>query len=104
MLSERRIVIGGEETVSTSIFPTDACYVALGHLHRAQRIAGLMPITTRGISIPAVSGLTRLRAFDLRRRYRSLTRGHGSLHCNSAQDWLPPCPEPRRSAAGPDRR
>ena len=33
-LSERRIVIGGEEAVSADIFPASVAYVALGHLHK----------------------------------------------------------------------
>lgn len=36
--SERPIVIGGEESISAAIFPEDISYVALGHLHRAQRV------------------------------------------------------------------
>jgi exonuclease SbcD len=37
-LSERRIVIGGAEAVPVSVFPTHAAYVALGHLHKPQRL------------------------------------------------------------------
>lgn len=36
--SERPIVIGGEEALPASIFPSDIDYVALGHLHRAQHV------------------------------------------------------------------
>jgi DNA repair protein SbcD/Mre11 len=36
--SERPIVIGGEEAISAALFPPDIAYVALGHLHRAQRV------------------------------------------------------------------
>ncbi|QOR38137.1 exonuclease subunit SbcD [Billgrantia diversa] len=36
--SERPIVIGGEESISASLFPSDIAYVALGHLHRAQQV------------------------------------------------------------------
>ncbi len=38
--SERRIVIGGAEALSTDIFNDAIAYVALGHLHRAQSIGG----------------------------------------------------------------
>jgi len=38
VLSERRISIGGQESASLRMFPTDIDYVALGHLHRAQRV------------------------------------------------------------------
>ncbi|ARS53581.1 exonuclease SbcCD subunit D [Kushneria konosiri] len=36
--SERPIVIGGEESLSASLFPADIAYVALGHLHKPQRV------------------------------------------------------------------
>lgn len=36
--SERPIVIGGEESVSATLFPDDITYVALGHLHRPQQV------------------------------------------------------------------
>lgn len=36
--SERPIVIGGEESISAALFPPEIAYVALGHLHRAQRV------------------------------------------------------------------
>ena len=51
-LSERRIIIGGEETVSASAFPAEASYVALGHLHRPQQISGAIPIRYSGSPIP----------------------------------------------------
>ena len=38
LLSERRISIGGQESASLRMFPADIDYVALGHLHRAQRV------------------------------------------------------------------
>jgi exonuclease SbcD len=38
--SERAIFIGGEQAASPAIFPDEASYVALGHLHRAQDFAG----------------------------------------------------------------
>ena len=37
--SERRLFIGGQESVSENVFPKAIDYVALGHLHRAQKIA-----------------------------------------------------------------
>jgi len=36
--SERRIVIGGAEALSATIFDPAIAYAALGHLHRAQRV------------------------------------------------------------------
>jgi exonuclease SbcD len=36
--AERRILIGGSHAVAPSVFPSDAAYVALGHLHKAQSI------------------------------------------------------------------
>ena len=38
LLSERRVSIGGSEAASARLFPDDVDYVALGHLHRAQRV------------------------------------------------------------------
>jgi len=38
LLSERRIAIGGQEAASLRLFPDDIDYVALGHMHRAQRV------------------------------------------------------------------
>ena len=37
-LSERRVSIGGQESASLRLFPDDIDYVALGHMHRAQRV------------------------------------------------------------------
>jgi DNA repair protein SbcD/Mre11 len=36
--SERRILVGGEHAVPPDVFPSEATYVALGHLHREQRV------------------------------------------------------------------
>lgn len=36
--AERRILVGGQHAVPTDIFPQEAAYVALGHLHKAQAI------------------------------------------------------------------
>ncbi|MEY2597936.1 MAG: exonuclease subunit SbcD, partial [Verrucomicrobiota bacterium] len=38
--SERSLVIGGSESLPTSLFPPALCYVALGHLHRPQSLDG----------------------------------------------------------------
>jgi exonuclease SbcD len=38
VLSERRVSIGGTEAAPMRLFPDDIDYVALGHLHRAQRV------------------------------------------------------------------
>ncbi len=37
-LSERRVAIGGQESAPARLFPDDLDYVALGHMHRAQRV------------------------------------------------------------------
>jgi DNA repair protein SbcD/Mre11 len=37
-LSERRVSIGGQESASLRMFPRDISYVALGHIHRPQRV------------------------------------------------------------------
>lgn len=49
--SERRLVIGGEEAVPNSIFPSELAYVALGHLHLAQE-AGAPWICYSGSPLP----------------------------------------------------
>ena len=36
--AERRILVGGQHAVSPDVFPPEAAYVALGHLHKAQGI------------------------------------------------------------------
>lgn len=38
--AERRILVGGQHAVPVSIFAEEAAYVALGHLHKAQRVGG----------------------------------------------------------------
>ena len=56
VLSERRIVVGGSEAVAGDLFPADAAYVALGHLHKAQRIAGRDHVRYAGSPIPLSMG------------------------------------------------
>ena len=51
-LSERRISIGGADAVSSDVFPSEAAYVALGHLHRPQRISGAAEIRYSGSPFP----------------------------------------------------
>ena len=50
--SERRIVIGGAEALPLDIFHSDISYVALGHLHRAQRVAQQEQIRYAGSPFP----------------------------------------------------
>lgn len=51
-LSERRIVIGGEEAVSSDLFPASVSYVALGHLHKPQSVSGQTVIRYAGSPFP----------------------------------------------------
>lgn len=51
-LSERRLVIGGEEAAATDLFDPRAAYVALGHLHRPQTLKAAMPIRYAGSPFP----------------------------------------------------
>jgi len=51
-LSERRVVIGGSEAVAADLFPPDLAYVALGHLHKAQRVGGREHVRYAGSPIP----------------------------------------------------
>ena len=57
-LSERRILVGGEEAVSADIFPPDVSYTALGHLHRPQAVDGHERIRYAGAPFP-MSGAER---------------------------------------------
>ena len=47
-----RIIIGGLEQVSPTIFTDDIAYVALGHIHKAQRVAGSEQIRYAGSPLP----------------------------------------------------
>jgi DNA repair protein SbcD/Mre11 len=49
--AERRILVGGEHAAPPDIFPADAAYVALGHLHRPQAV-GRETIRYSGSLIP----------------------------------------------------
>jgi exonuclease SbcD len=51
-LSERRIVIGGAEMLSGSLFDADIAYAALGHLHLAQKVGGQERIRYSGSPLP----------------------------------------------------
>lgn len=50
-LSERRVSVGGQESASLRMFPAEISYVALGHIHRAQRI-GRDTIRYAGAPLP----------------------------------------------------
>lgn len=50
-LSERRVSIGGQESAPLRLFPDDVSYVALGHIHRAQRV-GRDTIRYAGAPLP----------------------------------------------------
>lgn len=49
--AERRILVGGQHAVPHDVFPTEASYVALGHLHKAQA-AGRDTVRYSGSLIP----------------------------------------------------
>jgi exonuclease SbcD len=51
-LSERRIQQGYIEAVSAELFPPSISYAALGHLHRAQRVAGQERLAYSGSPLP----------------------------------------------------
>lgn len=51
LLSERRVSVGGQEAASLRMFPAEIDYVALGHMHRAQRV-GRDSIRYAGAPIP----------------------------------------------------
>jgi exonuclease SbcD len=50
--SERKIVIGGVEALSAGTFGAGIAYAALGHLHRAQKVAGPCDIHYSGSPLP----------------------------------------------------
>ena len=68
--AERRILVGGQHAVPHKVFPADAAYVALGHLHKAQSIGrdsirysgSLMPMSateipyTHGVTLVTIDG------------------------------------------------
>ena len=49
--AERRILVGGQHAVPHDVFPTEASYVALGHLHKAQAV-GRETVRYSGSLIP----------------------------------------------------
>lgn len=51
-LSERKILGGNLHALPVEIFPEDAAYVALGHLHRAQSVGGLEHVRYSGSPLP----------------------------------------------------
>lgn len=51
-LSERKILGGNLHALPVDIFPEDAAYVALGHLHRAQAVGGREAVRYSGSPIP----------------------------------------------------
>lgn len=50
-VSERRVSVGGQESAPLRLFPDDIDYVALGHIHRAQRV-GRPSIRYAGAPLP----------------------------------------------------
>jgi DNA repair protein SbcD/Mre11 len=53
--AERRILVGGQHAVPDSIFPEEAAYVALGHLHKAQSLGPKQTVRYSGSLIPLSS-------------------------------------------------
>lgn len=51
-LSERKVLGGNLHALPCDIFPEDAAYVALGHLHRAQAVGGRDAVRYSGSPIP----------------------------------------------------
>jgi exonuclease SbcD len=51
-LSERRILGGNQHALPVDIFPEDVAYVALGHLHKAQRVGGRENVRYAGSPLP----------------------------------------------------
>jgi exonuclease SbcD len=51
-LSERRIFGGNQQALPVSLFPESVTYVALGHLHKAQRVGGRDAVRYCGSPLP----------------------------------------------------
>jgi exonuclease SbcD len=51
-LSERRILGGNQHALPLDLFPDDLAYVALGHLHKCQRVGGREQVRYAGSPIP----------------------------------------------------
>ncbi len=47
-----RLIMGGVECIAASAFPDDLAYVALGHIHKAQRLGGKEHIRYAGSPLP----------------------------------------------------
>lgn len=54
--SERNIVIGNAEALPASLFPEPIAYIALGHLHKPQKVAGQERIRYSGSPLPLSFG------------------------------------------------
>jgi exonuclease SbcD len=73
-LSERRVSIGGQESAPLRLFPDDIDYVALGHIHRPQRV-GRASIRYAGAPLPLS-----LDEADYKNQIVSLQFAAGRLH------------------------
>ncbi|XXF79055.1 exonuclease SbcCD subunit D C-terminal domain-containing protein [Myxococcaceae bacterium GXIMD 01537] len=51
-LSERKILGGNQHALPVDLFPEDIAYVALGHLHKAQRVGGREGVRYSGSPLP----------------------------------------------------
>lgn len=51
-LSERKVQMGNQHALPVNVFPRELAYVALGHLHRAQMVGGLVQVRYSGSPIP----------------------------------------------------
>lgn len=51
-LSERKVLGGNQHALPLDLFPADCAYVALGHLHRPQQLAGHAHVRYSGSPIP----------------------------------------------------
>lgn len=47
-----RLVVGGQDCVDAGVAGKDVCYVALGHIHKAQRVAGRDEVRYAGSALP----------------------------------------------------
>ncbi len=95
--AERRILVGGQHAVPPDVFPAEASYVALGHLHKAQAVGretvrysgSLIPLSAT--EIPYAHGVTLVSVDGTSVQSRTLDFGTASGNGLNATTELARC-------------
>ena len=112
--SERNIVIGNAEALPASLFPESVAYVALGHLHKPQQVAGQTRLRYSGAPLPLSfaevnyphqvllveldgAGLHQVAALPCHARWRCCASAR--LRWPKCWSGSPPCPPPTAPAS-----